>query len=74
VERQYRDHIRTANDLAKSLGLSAARAEDLVKIEQWRAVNMADVQRQLERERKQLQADLSLSQYSPLNDKQRLSE
>jgi len=74
VERQYRAHVSTANDLAKSLGLSGARAEDLAKIEQWRAVNMADVQRQLETERKQLQVDLSLSPYSPLNDKQRLSE
>jgi len=74
VERQYRAHIRNANDLAKALGLSGARAEDLAKIEQWRAVNMADVQRQLESERKQIQADLSISQYSPLTDKQKLSE
>jgi len=74
VERQYREHVRTANTLAKALGLSGARAEDLAKIEQWRALNMADVQRQLETERKQIQADLSISQYSPLNDKQKLSE
>jgi len=74
VERQYREHVRSANELAISLGLSGARAEDLAKIEQWRAVNMADVQRQLESERKQIQADLNLSQYSPLNDKQKLSE
>jgi len=74
VERQYREHVRSANELAKSLGLSGARAEDLAKIEQWRAVNMADVQRQLESERNRLQDDLRLSQYSPLTDKQKLSE
>jgi len=74
VERQYRDHVRTANDLAKALGLSGARADDLAKIEQWRAVNMAEVQRQLESERGRLQDDLRLSQYSPLTDKQKLSD
>jgi len=74
VERQYRDHVRTANDLAKALGLSGARADDLAKIEQWRAVNMAEVQRQLESERNRLQDDLRLSQYSPLTDKQKLSD
>jgi len=74
VERQYREQVSTVNALARSLGLSAARAEDLAAIEHLRALNMAEVQRQLESERKQIQADLSLSPYSPLNDKQRLSE
>jgi len=74
VERQYREQVNTVNELARSLGLSAARAEDLAAIEQLRAVNMAEVQRQLETERQRLQADLSLSQYSPLTDKQKLSE
>jgi len=74
VERQYREQVSTVNALARSLGLSAARAEDLAAIEQLRAINMAQVQRQLESERNRLQDDLRLSQYSPLTDKQKLSE
>jgi len=74
IERQYREQVSSVNALARSLGLSAARAEDLAAIEQLRAINMADVQRQLETERNRLQDDLRLSQYSPLTDKQKLSE
>jgi len=74
IEKQYREQVNSVNALAKALGLSGARAEDLAAIEQLRALNMAEVQRQLESERKQIQADLSLSQYSPLTDRQKLSE
>jgi len=74
IERQYREQVKSVNALARSLGLSAARAEDLAAIEQVRALNMANVQRQLETERHRLQDDLRISQYSPFNDQQKLSE
>jgi len=74
VERQYREQVNTVTALARSLGLSAARAEDLAAIEQLRALNMAEVQRQIESERGRFQDDLRLSQYSPLTDRQKLSE
>lgn len=72
IELQYRNQIKQANDLAKAMGLSGARAEDLAKIEQLRAINMADVQRQIEEERARVLTDLSLSDLSPLRDEQKL--
>ncbi|MEQ1512980.1 MAG: hypothetical protein ABL934_09900 [Lysobacteraceae bacterium] len=72
IELQYRNQIKQANDLAKAMGLSGARAEDLAKIEQLRAINMADVQRQIEAERARVLTDLSLSDLSPLRDEQKL--
>lgn len=74
IELQYRNQIKQANDLAKAMGLSGARAEDLAKIEQLRAMNMADVQRQIEAERARVLTDLSLSDLSPLRDEQKLGQ
>ncbi|WP_411832329.1 tape measure protein [Pseudoxanthomonas mexicana] len=74
IELQYRNQVSAANDYAKALGLSGARAEDLAKIEQLRALNMASLQRQMEEERRNLLGDLALSQYSPLRDDQKLAE
>ena len=74
IELQYRSQIKQANDLAKAMGLSGARAEDLAKIEQLRAINMAEVQRQIEAERQRVLTDLSLSDLSPLRDEQKLGK
>ena len=74
IELQYRNQIRQANELAKAMGLSGARSEDLAKIEQLRAINMADVQRQIEEERARVLTDLSLSDLSPLRDEQKLGQ
>lgn len=74
IELSYRDQIKQANELARAFGLSGARAEDLAKIEQLRALNMAGLQQQMERERDSILGGLSLSQYSPLTDAQKLSE
>jgi len=74
IEVTYRDQIKAANDYARALGLSGARAEDLAKIEQLRAMNMAGLQRQMEEERNSLLGDLSLSQYSPMTDAEKLQE
>lgn len=74
IELQYRNQIKQANDLAKAMGLSGARAEDLAKIEQLRAINMAEVQRQIEEERARVLTDLSLSDLSPLRDEQKLGQ
>lgn len=74
IELTYRDQIKSANDYAKALGLTGARAEDLAKIEQLRALNMANLQRQMEEQRNTVLTDLSLSQYSPLSDAQKLQE
>lgn len=77
VELAYRQQVKQANDLAKALGLSGARAEDLAAIEQLRALNMADLAQQYAAQQKQndqwLQ-DLALSNLSPLTDAQKLSK
>lgn len=77
VELAYRKQVKQANDLAKALGLSGARAEDLAAIEQLRALNMADLAQQYAAQQKQndqwLQ-DLALSNLSPLTDAQKLSK
>lgn len=74
IELEYRQQVKQANDLAKALGLSGARAEDLAKIEQLRALNMANLQRQIEEQRSAFLSDLSLSDLSPLRDDQKLGE
>ena len=74
IELQYRNQIRQANELARAMGLSGARSEDLARIEQLRAINMADVQRQIEAERARVLTDLSLSELSPLRDEQKLGQ
>jgi tape measure domain-containing protein len=74
IELQYREQIRQANDLAKALGLSGARSEDLAKIEQLRALRMADLQQQMEAQRNGFLLDLSMSELSPLRDEQKLGE
>ena len=74
IETTYRDQVRAANEYAQALGLSGARAEDLAKIEELRAHNMAALQQAIEKERDGILGGLALSQYSPLNDQQKLSE
>lgn len=74
IESTYRDQIEAANEYAKALGLSGARAEDLAKIEQLRALNMANLQRQMEEQRNSVLSDLSQSQYSPLTDAEKLQD
>lgn len=73
IELQYRDQVKQANELAKALGLSGARAEDLAKIEQLRALNMANLQKQMKAERDTFVDDLGLSGYSTLRDDQKLN-
>ncbi|WP_144812919.1 hypothetical protein [Aerolutibacter ruishenii] len=73
VEMGYRAQVKQANDLAKSLGLSGARAEDLAKIEQLRAVNMAALQKQYEAQKDNFLQDLGLSDLSPMRDDQKLA-
>lgn len=74
IETQYRNQVKQANDLAKALGLSGARSEDLAKIEMLRAKGMADLQKQMEAQRDALLRDFSLSDLSPLTDSQKLQE
>lgn len=74
IELEYRAQIRQANELARAMGLSGARAEDLARIEQLRAIRMADVQRELEAEQRRMLTDLNLSDLSPLRDDQKLGE
>lgn len=74
IETTYREQVRAANDYAKALGLSGARAEDLAKIEELRAVNMAVLQRQIEQERESILGGLALSDLSPLSDQEKLAE
>lgn len=73
IELQYRSQVKQANDLAKALGLSGARAEDLAKIEQLRALGMADLQRQMEQAQTGWLTGLSLSELSPLTDAEKLN-
>lgn len=78
VELAYRAQVKQANELAKALGLSGARAEDLAAIEQLRALNMADLAQQYAKnqadQNKQWLAELGLSDLSPLRDDQKLAE
>lgn len=74
IETTYRQQVLAANEYAKALGLTGARAEDLAKIEELRAVNMASLQHQIEAQRKSILEDLAIGQYSPLNDQQKLGE
>ena len=78
VELAYRSQVKQANELAKALGLSGARAEDLAAIEQLRALNMADLAQQYAKnqadQNKQWLAELGLSDLSPLRDDQKLAE
>ncbi|HEY0914145.1 MAG TPA: hypothetical protein VGE22_04675, partial [Solimonas sp.] len=77
VELAYRQQVKQANELAKALGLSGARAEDLAAIEQLRALNMADLQAQYaaqQAQNAQWLQDLALSDLSPLTDAQKLTQ
>ena len=74
IELQYRNQIKSANQLAKALGLTGARSEDLAKIEQLRAVNMADLQTQMEAQKNTFLDDLGLSDLSTLRDDEKLTE
>lgn len=77
VELAYRKQVKTANELAKSLGLSGARAEDLAAIEQLRALSMADLAKQYatqqQAQNQRWLEDLGLSDLSPLKDAQKLA-
>lgn len=77
VELAYRQQVKQANELAKALGLSGARAEDLAAIEELRALNMADLATQYAAQQRaqnqQWLADLGLSDLSPLRDDQKLA-
>jgi tape measure domain-containing protein len=74
IELQYRSQIKSANQLAKALGLTGARAEDLAKIEQLRAVNMASLQTQMEAQKNTFLEDLGLGDLSTLRDDQKRLE
>ena len=85
VELQYRAMVKQANALAKSLGLSGARAEDLASIEQLRALQMADLNAQYAQQidlagqaaalqNQQWLEDLDLSDLRPLRDDQKLAK
>ena len=74
VERTYRQQVKAANDYAKALGLSGARAEDLAKIEALRATNMGKLQAQIDAEKKAMRYGLDISELSPLTDQQKLQE
>jgi len=77
VELAYRAQVKQANELAKALGLSGARAEDLAAIEQLRALNMADLAaqyaKQMQDQNAQWLQDLGMSDLSPLRDDQKLA-
>lgn len=77
VELGYRDMVTQANALAKALGLSGARSEDLATLEQWRAMQMADLAEQYAAQQAAAQQtwlqDLSMSDLSPLRDDQKLA-
>lgn len=74
IERTYRQQVKSANDYAKALGLSGARAEDLAKIEALRAMNMGKLQAQIDKDKQAMQYGLSISDLSPLTDQQKLGE
>ena len=72
IERTYRQQVKAANDYAKALGLSGARAEDLAKIEALRATNMGKLQVQIDADKKAMNYGLSVSDLSPLTDQEKL--
>jgi hypothetical protein len=72
IERTYRQQVKAANDYAKALGLSGARAEDLAKIEALRATNMGKLQAQIEADKKAMKYGLDTSDLSPLTDQEKL--
>jgi hypothetical protein len=72
VERTYRQQVKAANDYAKALGMSGARAEDLAKIEALRATNMGKLQAQIDADKKAMTYGLSVSDLSPLTDQEKL--
>lgn len=74
IERTYRQQVKAANDYAKALGLSGARAEDLAKIEALRATNMGKLQVQIDAEKKAMTYGLSVSDLSPLTDQEKLQQ
>ncbi|WP_164136016.1 tape measure protein [Stenotrophomonas maltophilia] len=74
IERTYRQQVKSANDYAKALGLSGARAEDLAKIEALRAMSKGKLQAQIDKDKKAMQYGLSISDLSPLTDQQKLGE
>lgn len=74
IERTYRQQVKAANDYAKALGLSGARAEDLAKIEALRATNMGKLQAQIDADKKAMKHGLSISDLSPLTDQEKLQE
>ncbi|WP_414485291.1 phage tail protein [Stenotrophomonas sp. EMP41] len=74
IERTYRQQVKSANDYAKALGLTGARAEDLAKIEALRAMNMGKLQAQIDKDKQAMQYGLSISDLSPLTDQQKLGE
>lgn len=74
IERTYRQQVKSANDYAKALGLSGARAEDLAKIEALRAMNMGKLQAQIDKDKNAMQYGLSISDLSPLTDQEKLGE
>ncbi|WP_329891840.1 phage tail protein [Stenotrophomonas sp. SMYL11] len=74
IERTYRQQVKSANDYAKALGLSGARAEDLAKIEALRATNMGKLQAQIDKDRKAISYGLSVSDLSPLTDQEKLQK
>lgn len=73
VELAYRSQVKQAHELAKQLGLTGARSEDLAKLEQLRAINMAKLQQQFEAQKNHFLDDLSLGALSPLRDAQKLT-
>lgn len=74
IERTYRQQVKAANDYAKALGLSGARAEDLAKIEALRATSMGKLQAQIDADKKAMKYGLSISDLSPLTDQEKLQE
>lgn len=74
IERTYRQQVKSANDYAKALGLSGARAEDLAKIEALRATNMGKLQAQIDKDKKAISYGLSVSDLSPLTDQEKLQQ
>lgn len=74
IERTYRQQMKSANDYAKALGLSGARADDLAKIEALRATNMGKLQAQIDKDKKAISYGLSVSDLSPLTDQEKLQQ
>ena len=73
VETSYRQTVKQANALAKSLGLSGARTEDLTKIEMLRAQQMAALQKQQTDQRDAFISSLKMGDLSTLQDSEKLA-